>query len=131
MSARTAISSSVVNESKSIPASVNAWSVGANTVNGPSPCKVDTKLALDSAATKAVCTPVPSATVGMSNRSAGGISTASITWMTPLDDATSAVVTVAPPIITASSVTVNDASSPLTIVTVKPSVTSAAFTAPE
>ena len=51
MSANVAISSSVVNESKSIPASVNAWSVGANTVNGPSPCSVETKSALVRAAT--------------------------------------------------------------------------------
>ena len=41
------------------------------------------------------------------------------------------MVTVASPTITVPFVTVNDASSPLTIVTVNPSVTSAALTAPE
>ena len=53
----------------------------------------------------------------------GGISTWSITWMIPLDAATSGVVTVASPIITLS-VTVKVALSPLTIVTESPSVTS-------
>ena len=100
-------------------------------MNGPSPWRVVTKSALVRAATNAVWIPVPSATVGMSTRSTGGISTLSITWITPLLAGTSASVTVASPTITASAVTVNDASSPLTIVTVNPSVTSAALTAPE
>ena len=45
------MSSSVVNASKSIPASANAWSVGAKTVNGPVLCMVLTKSAFTSAAT--------------------------------------------------------------------------------
>ena len=67
----------------------------------------------------------------MSTRSTGGISTLSITWITPLLAITSVAIILASPTITASAVTVNDASSPLTIVTVNPSVTSAALTAPE
>ena len=59
MSASTAICSSVVKVDKSIPASVNAWSVGANTVNGPSPCRVETRLAFARAATSEAWTPVP------------------------------------------------------------------------
>jgi len=61
----------------------------------------------------------------------GGISTLSITCMTPFEAGTSASTTVASPTITVPSLTVNEASSPLTIATVRPSVTSAAFTAPE
>ena len=52
--------------------------------------------------------------------------------MTPLLAGTSAVVTVAPPTETVpSAATAKVASSPLTIVTVRPSVTSADATAPE
>ncbi len=54
MSARTAISSSLSKLSRSIPAIANASSVGAKTVNGPSVCRVVTRLAFDNAATNAV-----------------------------------------------------------------------------
>ena len=95
-------------------------------MNGPSPCTVVTKSAFTRAATNESCTPVDIATAAISTKSAGGISTLSITWITPFDATTSAVVTVASPIITVPSATVNDASSPLAIATVSPSVTSAA-----
>ena len=100
-------------------------------MNGPSPCNVATKLAFTRAATNESCTPVDIATAAISTKSAGGINTLSITWITPFDAITSAVVTVASPTITVPSVTVNEASSPLTIATVNPSVTPAALTAPE
>ena len=58
MSASVAIDSLSLKVFRSIPASVNAWSVGANTVNGPSACSADTKFALASAATSESCTPV-------------------------------------------------------------------------
>ena len=45
MSTSVAFSSSVSNVARSIPASVNAWSVGAKTVNGPVPCRVATRFA--------------------------------------------------------------------------------------
>ena len=54
MSAKVAISSAVSKESRSIPAAVKAASVGANTVNGPSACRADTRSAAVNAATKEV-----------------------------------------------------------------------------
>ena len=134
MSASVAISASVTKVSRSIPAAVNAASVGANTVNGPSACRAVTRSALARAATREVWIPVPVATVGMSpgaTGATGGMSTASITWMTPLLDWTSAVVTLAPSIETApSEPTANTASAPLNMVTTMPSATSAEATAP-
>ena len=62
-----AFSSSVSKDAKSIPAAVNASSVGANTVNGPSPESVETSPAWLNAATRELCTPVPTALVGMSS----------------------------------------------------------------
>ena len=59
---------------------------------------------------------------------AGGISTLSITWMTPFDAITSAVVTFASLTMTAPSVTVKERSSPLRACAVIPSVTSDAVT---
>ena len=53
ISARVAFSSSVSNVDRSMPAFWNAVSVGAKTVNGPSPCRTDTRLACASAATNA------------------------------------------------------------------------------
>ena len=100
-------------------------------MKGPSPCTVLTRSAFARAATNESCTPVDIATAAISTRSAGGISTLSMTWITPFDAGTSANTTVASPIITVPSVTVNEASSSLTIVTVNPSVTSAALTAPK
>ncbi len=67
MSTNVAISSSVLNESKSIPAAVNASSVGAKTVKGPSPESVVTKSARSRAATSESWTPVPAALDGMSS----------------------------------------------------------------
>ena len=74
--------------------------------------------------------PVPWATVGISAKSAGGIRTLSITWMTPLDAITSADVTVASFTMTDPSDTVNDRSSPLSASADMPSVTSEAVTEP-
>ena len=51
--------------------------------------------------------------------------------MTPFDASTSAVVTVASPIMTVPSATVKVASSPFSMVTVKPSVTAEDCTDPE
>ena len=56
--------------------------------------------------------------------SAGGMRTLSMTWIIPLLALTSAVVTVASPIFTTPSTTVNEATSPFTISTESPSVTS-------
>ena len=69
----------------------------------------------------------PSASV----TSTGGVRTLSITWMTPFDASTSAVVTVASPIMTVPSATVKVASSPFSMVTVIPSVTADDSTDPE
>ena len=68
MSTKVAFSSSVSKAAKSKPASANAWSVGAKTVNGPSPCRAPTRPACDSAETRVSCTPVPWAFAGMSER---------------------------------------------------------------
>ena len=40
-----AFPSAVFKSAKFIPASENAWSVGAKTVNGPGPCSVESKSA--------------------------------------------------------------------------------------
>ena len=40
MSERAAFPSTVSSEARSMPASAKAWSVGAKSVNGPSPCNV-------------------------------------------------------------------------------------------
>ena len=55
---------------------------------------------------------------------AGGINTASITWITPFEVITSAPVTVAPETVTASVETVKVRSSPFNAVAVIPSVRS-------
>ena len=60
-------SSGVSKSARSIPASANAWSVGANTVKGPVPSRVDTRFACAKAATRESCTPVPAALVGISS----------------------------------------------------------------
>ena len=59
---------------------------------------------------------------------AGGMSTLSMTWMTPLDAVTSAVVTFASLTMTSPFVTVKERSSPLSACAVIPSVTSEAVT---
>ena len=71
----------------------------------------------------------PSASV-TSGSSAGGISTLSMTWITPLDAITSAEVTFASLTATTPLVTVKDRSSPLSASAVIPSVTSEAVTSP-
>ena len=80
---------------RSIPASVNAWSVGAKTVNGPSPCKVATNDACVKAETRVLWSPVDAAVAAISTGPCGGINTLSMTWIMPLLVATSAPVTVA------------------------------------
>ena len=69
MSTSVAFSSGVSNSAKSIPAAANAASVGAKTVNGPSPCRVSTSPACVSAATNESWTPVAAAFVGISSDS--------------------------------------------------------------
>ena len=64
---------------RSIPASANAWSVGANTVKGPSPCNVASNSACTIPETNELCTPVHSAVLGMSFGVAVGINTLSMT----------------------------------------------------
>ena len=76
-------------------------------------------------------TPVDWAVAGMSmvGSGAGGIKTASMTWMTPLLAATSAVVTSALSLmVTTPSATAKERDAPLTVAAVMPSVTSAART---
>ena len=55
---KSSLPSGVSNAFKSISASVNAWSVGAKTVNGPFPCNVERRSACTIAATKALWIPV-------------------------------------------------------------------------
>ena len=74
--------------------------------------------------------PVPVAMVGMSARSAGGIKTLSITWITPFDAGTSAVTTLASLTFTPSAFTVKVSVSELTAVAVIPSVKSEDITLP-
>ena len=45
MSLNVATPSGVSRDARSMPASMKAWSVGAKTVNGPSPCNVVSRLA--------------------------------------------------------------------------------------
>ena len=52
MSARAALPSVVSRAAKSIPASVNAWSVGAKRVKGPAVCRVASRSAWITASTK-------------------------------------------------------------------------------
>ena len=66
MSLRVAFSSSVSNADKSIPAAAKASSVGAKTVNGPSPCRVVTRSAWASAATRELWIVVALAVIAMS-----------------------------------------------------------------
>ena len=99
-------------------------------MNGPSPCSVLTKSALTRAATNDSCTPVDIATAAISTRSAGGISTLSMTWITPLVVITSARITLASLTITPSP-TEKLRSSPLTAAAVIPSVTADDSTLPE
>ena len=64
-------------------------------MNGPSPCNVGKSSAWITPATRESCTPVHCAVRGISFGVSVGLSTLSITWMTPLLVETSASVTVA------------------------------------
>ena len=67
MSVSVAFNSGVLKFARSIPASAKAWSVGANTVNGPLPDNAPTKSACASAATNESWIPVAAALVGISS----------------------------------------------------------------
>ena len=72
--------------------------------------------------------PVDCAVAGMST---GGMRTLSITWMTPFEACTSAIVTVAGPTMTAPVLsTLNLTLSPLTMEAIMPSLTSLEATSP-
>ncbi len=107
MSDRVALPSGVSSAAKSIPASANAWSVGAKTVKGPSPCSVVSNSACITAATSELCTPVHCAVRGISLGVEVGDRTLSITCIIPLLAITSAWITLASLTIT-PSLTVND-----------------------
>ena len=77
--ASAALPSGVSIDARSMPASVNAWSVGANTVKGPGPCSVSSNSACITAATKESCVPVHCAVLGISLGVSLGVSTLSIT----------------------------------------------------
>ena len=95
MSESVAFPSGVSRESRSMPASMNAWSVGANTVNGPGPCNVESSSAWMTPATRESWTPVHCAVLGISRGESVGIRTLSITWIKPLLEITSVRVTFA------------------------------------
>ena len=77
-----------------------------------------------------MCIPVEDAVVGISTKSAGGISTASITCITPLDVRTSAIVTIAPETVTELPDIEIVKSSPFNAVAVIPSDKSVDITCP-
>ena len=121
----------------------NASSVGAKTVNGPSPCNVSTRPAASSAATNVVNLPSLTASSTMSGCATGsgsvvssiavsgcGISTVSITWMTPLDASMSAISTVASPIETVPPSTEIARLSPCTVSAESSVTTCSELTAP-
>ena len=95
MSDKASLPSGVSRAARSMPASAKAWSVGAKTVNGPSPCRVSSSPACTTAETKDVWLPVHEAVRGMSFGVSVGVSTLSMTWMMPLLVLTSGIVTVA------------------------------------
>ena len=66
MSDRAAFPSTVSKAARSIPASVNAWSVGAKIVKGPGPCRVSSNSAWITAATRESCITVHCAVQGIS-----------------------------------------------------------------
>ena len=66
MLAKAVLPSSVSRASRSIPAAAKASSVGAKTVNGPSPCRVVTRSAWASAATRELWIVVALAVIAMS-----------------------------------------------------------------
>ena len=112
-----------------MPASANAWSVGAKSVNGPSPWSVPSNSAWMTAATRELWIPVHCAVRGISFGVDVGVRTLSMTWITPLLVATSAVTTVAPLTMTLSP-TVKESGFPLTVGADIQSVTFAAGTSP-
>ena len=108
MSSNVSLPSGVSSAARSIPASVNAWSVGAKTVNGPSPCRVVNSSAWITAATSELCSPVHCAVRGISLGVSVGINTLSITCISPLLEMTSVIITLASFTITPDSPTVKD-----------------------
>src|SRR5512133_2555388 len=72
-----------------------AASVGANTVNGPSPCKVSTNPAATTAASKVLWSGLSTIISTTVAGNEDGINTASITCTTPLSASISATVTLA------------------------------------
>ena len=130
MSVKVALPSGVLSAARSIPASTNAWSVGANTVNGPSPSRVGSNSAWITAATSELWTPVQAAVLGTSVGVEVGVRTLSITWIIPLLVATSGVTTVASLTITLPTATVNDNGKSLTAVADIQSVRALDATAP-
>ena len=113
---------------RSMPASAKAWSVGAKSVNGPSPWRVSSNSAWMTAATSELWIPVHCAVRGRSLGVEVGVRTLSITWMIPLLVSTSARVTFAPFTITPVP-TVKPRGCPLTASAVMHSVTAEAGTA--
>ena len=88
----------------------NASSVGAKTVKGPVPDSVSTRPAAWTAATSVLNDPAPTAVWTMSI--SFGRSTVSMTWITPLLAAMSALMTWALSIMTLPSVTTTARSCP-------------------
>ena len=66
MSFSVALAVSLSKSSRLMPAAAKASSVGAKTVNGPSPWRVSVRLTWSRAATSESCTPVAAALSGMS-----------------------------------------------------------------
>ena len=98
--------------SNTISKSTNASSVGANTVNDPSPARVDANPASSSAANNTVKLPFASAVAAMLSN---GRITSSITWITPLVVNISVMMISTPLIYAFSSITVNSTSLPCNV----------------
>ena len=98
-------------------------------MKGPSPCKVSSNSAWMTPETSEACSPVHCAVRGISFGVSVGVSTLSMTWMTPLLVATSASVTFAPLTMT-PSFTVNESGCPLTASALMHSVTAVEGTLP-
>ena len=130
MSVSAAFPSIVLREARSIPASVNAWSVGAKSVNGPEPCNVSNNSAWTTAETRVSCIPVHCAVRGISFGVSVGLRTLSMTWIIPLLVETSVAVTLASLTITPLTPTVKESGFPLAAVADRHSVTFAAGTSP-
>ncbi len=106
-----------------------ASSVGANTVNGPSPPRKSVSPAAPSAA-RSVPKPPASCAVWMMSKTTSGKRTSSITWMTPFVASMSVAITVASSIMTVPPSAVMVTSAPLTVVAEESPTTSEARTRP-